>query len=180
MNNSKFKIQNSKLAQAPWHLAGSAALLLSARGAVALVHYEASPVGPYDEWARCVLTARGPRVVEMLVTSPDSMRAGRENWGFPKRLAQLKWKKHAGRVSFEAPAAIYRLRACGPRFPLRVKFFCVQTLGGQDVRVPFELGGKARLAWRGRQMALLIEEFVFKEKEAEEVRSQKISGPSSF
>ncbi|HEY0073370.1 MAG TPA: hypothetical protein VGB77_04650, partial [Abditibacteriaceae bacterium] len=68
----------------PWTLTGSMALLWSQRGALMLVHYESSPVGPYDEWARGVLTRQGPRIVEMLVTSEDSSRSGRENWGFPK------------------------------------------------------------------------------------------------
>ncbi len=159
---SSFIPPPSSLAPSPWLLTGSAALLLSARGAIMLVHYESSPVGPYDEWACCVMTMRGPRVVEMLVTSADSVRAGRENWGFPKQLAPLKWQRRGARVSFESPSAIYRLGACGPRFPVRVKFFCVQTLDGEDVRVPFELEGAARLAWRGRQIAVVIEDFAMK------------------
>lgn len=126
-----------------------------------LVHYETSPVGPYDEWARGVLTLQGPRIVEMLVTSEDSMRGGRENWGFPKRLAGLDWRQNEERVEFQKAYETYRLRAWGPRFPLRAKGFCVQTLNGEDVRVPMFMEGKAQLAWRGRQMAFLIENFVF-------------------
>ena len=127
-----------------------------------LVNYQSSPVGPYDEWARCIMTWRGPRVMEMLVTSADSMRAGRENWGFPKQVAHLKWQRRGGQVEFHSAHEIYRLRVCGPRLPLRVKFFCVQTLDGEDVRVPFELEGAAQLAWRGRQIAVVIEDFAMK------------------
>ncbi len=126
-----------------------------------LVHYETSPVGPYDEWARGVLTGQGPRIVEMLVTSQDSMRGGRENWGFPKQLAALHWKQRGNYIEFQGESETYRLRAWGPHFPLSAKGFCVQTLNGQDVRVPLKIKGQARLAWRGRQAALLVENFVF-------------------
>jgi hypothetical protein len=162
MGNSKPSTQNSQLSfPPPWRLSGSMALLLSKRGAVMVVHYESSPVGPYDEWAVGVLTRRGPRIVEMLVTSEDSRRGGRENWGFPKELASLQWRQLGKHLEFQTVREIYRLRAWGPGFPLSAKGFCVQTLNGQEVRVPMQIQGRARLAWRGRQIALLIEEFVF-------------------
>lgn len=146
---------------APWHLTGSAALLLSKSGGVALVHYETSPVGSYEEFARGILTRRGPRVVEMLVTSEASRRGGRENWGFPKELAALSWQKRGARVEFRKSGEVFRFRVCGPRFPVRLRFFCVQTLQNQDVRVPFFIEGGARLAWRGRQIAVLLDDFIF-------------------
>lgn len=162
MTNSNLKTHDPNLPfPPPWRLTGSAALILSRRGAVTLVHYESAPVGPYDEWARSVLTLRGPRVVKMLVTSSNSMRAGRQNWGFPKQLANLQWQQLGPRIVFSGSRQTYRLRAWGPRFPLRANLFCVQTLNGQDVIVPLSLQGRARLAWRGRQAALLIEDFVF-------------------
>lgn len=162
MCNSKLKIQHSKLPfSPPWTLTGSLALLFSKRGAVMLVHYDSSPVGPYDEWARGMLTRQGPRIVEMLVTSEDSRRAGRENWGFPKQLANLCWKRQGKRIKFQTESKTYRLRACGLQFPLSLKGFCVQTLNGQDVRVPMSIEGQGRLAWRGRQAALLVEKFIF-------------------
>jgi hypothetical protein len=145
----------------PWTLTGSMALLWSQRGTIMLVHYESSPVGPYDEWARGVLTGQGPRIVEMLVTSEHSRRGGRENWGFPKQLAHLHWQQRGKRIEFQSESRMYRFRACGPRFPLSAGGFCVQTLNGQDVRVPLKIKGQARLAWRGRQVALLVENFVF-------------------
>jgi hypothetical protein len=150
----------------PWILTGSAVALLSSRGVILLAHYETSPVGAYDEWALGVLTVRGPCIVEMLVTSALSMRGGRENWGFPKQLANLKWTQRGAHVEFCAENDIYRLRACGPRFPLSLRGFCTQTLNGQEVRVPLFLQGKARMAWRGKQIALLIEDFIFEVKEA--------------
>ena len=136
-------------------------MLFSKRGAVMLVHYDSSPVGPYDEWAHGVLTRQGPRIVEMMVTSENSMRAGRENWGFPKRLANVHWRQYEKRIEFQTESEIYHLRVWGPHFPLNAKGFCVQTLNGQDVRVPMQIQGQARLAWRGRQVALLVEKFVF-------------------
>ena len=160
MSHSEFTIQNSQFKIA-WLLTGSAALLLSPRGLVALVHYETSPVGPYDEWARIVFTRSGPRVVDMAVTSEESMHAGRANWGFPKRLAKLSWKRSGARLEFWTESENYRLRLRGPRLPMRAKFFCVQTLEGREVRVPLKSSGQARIAWRGRQIALLIEDFVF-------------------
>ncbi len=160
-DNFELTTPNSKLPQAPWRLTGNAALLLSNSGGAALVRYQTSPVGAYEEFARCVLTKRGPRVVEMLVTSEKARRGGIENWGFPKQLADLRWQQRAKRIEFRKGDAVYRLRAFGPRIPLCVRFFCVQTLNNQEVRVPFSLRGKARLAWRGRQIALLVEDFVF-------------------
>jgi len=172
----QLKTQNSNLITPPWLLTGSAAAFLSPRGVVLLAHYETSPVGPYDEWALGVLTLRGPRIVEMLVTSALSMRGGRENWGFPKQLANLKWARRGVNIEFRAENEIYRLRACGPRFPIRLRGFCAQTLNGHDVRVPLSLWGRARFAWRGKQIALLIEDFVFEVKEAEALTRHPRSG----
>jgi hypothetical protein len=154
-------LHSSSTIPPPWTLTGSAAVLLSRRGAVMLVHYETSPVGSYNEWALAVLTTRGPRVVDMAVTSEASCRGGRENWGFPKRLANLQWRQRGARIEFRGESEIYRLRAFGPCFALCVRAWCVQMLGGRDVRVPFLLRGDARLAWRGRQLALLVEDFEF-------------------
>ena len=162
MGDSKLLAQNSQLSfPPPWTLTGSMALLLSKRGVEMLVHYESSPVGPYDEWALGVLSFQGPRIIDMLVTSEDSMRGGRENWGFPKRLAALAWNQDEKRIEFQKAREKYRLHAWGPRLPLHFKGVCVQTLNGQNVRVPMAIRGQARLAWRGRQMTLLVENFFF-------------------
>lgn len=161
MRKQVFPSSNFSSPAPPWNLTGSAALLLSKSGGVALVHYETSPVGPYDEFSCGILTRRGPRVVEMLVTSDASRRGGRENWGFPKELGALSWQKRGAHIKFRNGGEIFRFRAWGPRFPVRLRFFCVQTLRNQDVRVPFLIIGKVRLAWHGRQITLLLEDFNF-------------------
>jgi hypothetical protein len=147
----------------PWDLRGAALVMLdkSSDGLrlLALVHYSDSPVGTYDERAVVALTRRGPSVIEMQVTSVDSMRGGRINWGYPKTLARLRWQRHNGRVVFTTQQGRLRARACGPAFPVRLRAWSAQTLHGHPVRVPFRLQGRARLAFVGRRIALLVEPF---------------------
>lgn len=142
---------------APWYLTGAALLLPSSRGALALVHYEDSPVGPYDELAIAVPTWRGPRVVTMLVTSDASRRGGRAIWGYPKELSRLDWTRHDRHVIFSHGRRTWRVRVCGPALPLRLRAWTIQTRDGQRVRVPWAVSGRLRLAWQGRRPALLLE-----------------------
>ena len=104
----------SSIPPPPWNLRGSALIFLqraSTRTAahaafsqvwpswlprvLALVHYDDSPVGAYDERAVVALTWRGAAVVEMQVNRELSRRGGRENWGYPKTLAQLSWREYS-------------------------------------------------------------------------------------
>jgi len=75
---------------APWELAGSALVFLdfSQRrlGVHALVHYDSSPVGAYDERALAVLTRRGPSVVQMQVNSQAEL-------GLPENAGRFKLAK---------------------------------------------------------------------------------------
>ena len=145
----------------PWDLQGTAiALLHGWRSVLALVDYEASPVGPYDEVAVITLTRRGPSVMKMWVNTPASMIGGRRGWGFPKRLAPLRWQRQDQRIMFEAGKGKYRVRACGPSLPIRAHSWSVQVLDGRAVRVPLRVSGRIRIAWRGRQIVLLIESLV--------------------
>jgi hypothetical protein len=128
-------------------------------GSLALVHYDHSPVGPYNELALAVLTSRGPSVVQMPVTSPASMIGGRRIWGFPKSLAHLHWQRQGNRITFRTGKKQWRARAVGPRIPLRLRASSTQKLNGEWVRVPFEITGHVRLAWYGRRLAVLLEAF---------------------
>jgi hypothetical protein len=154
-----------KIPDAPWHLTGSALGLLhisfSQRqlGALALVHYDHSPVGTYNELTLAVLSRRGPTVVQMPVTSPASMIGGRRIWGFPKTLADIRWQRTGERITFRAGKKQWRARTVGPRIPLRLRASSTQQLNGEWVRVPFEMKGRARLAFSGRQLAVLLEAF---------------------
>jgi hypothetical protein len=128
-------------------------------GVLALVHYDTSPVGSYNEMAVAVLTRHGPSVVQMPVSLRASMIGGRRNWGFPKTLAPLNWQQHGKRITFKAGGKQYRARVFGPSFPLRLRTASTQKLHGESVRVPVEITGRVRLAWCGRHIAVLMESF---------------------
>ena len=145
---------------APWHLNGQAvAFLASPLKLRLLVNYALSPVGPYLEHALSVPTILGPRVIQMSVNSELSKIGGRAIWGYPKTLEVLSWWRNGERLIFRRENQEFRLRLCGPSFPIAAPFWTVQTLNGADVRVPAKLQATARLAFRGRQMAIFLEEF---------------------
>lgn len=145
---------------APWHLTGQAiSFLASPLKLRLLVNYASSPVGPYLEHAISVPTWLGPRVVQMSVDSEASKNGGREIWGYPKTLEQLSWERDGNRLVFRRENQIFRLRIWGPSFPIAAPFWTAQTLNGADVRVPASLKARARLASRGRQLAIFLEEF---------------------
>jgi hypothetical protein len=146
--------------QALWVLRGSGVLLLrSARYALALVHYEASPVGAYDEFAVIKFSWRGPRVIKMPVNSAASREAGRTLWGFPKTLENLSWKRKGRYIVFRRQRERFRFRTTKISFPMRAEVWTNQTLRGQNVRVPCVISGRARIAFRGKQWAWFLEEF---------------------
>lgn len=145
---------------APWRLTGQAvAFLASPLTLRLLVNYQTSPVGPYLEHALARPTWRGPHVFQMSVTLEDSLIGGREIWGFPKTLENLRWQKNGARIIFRRENQIFRLRVCGPRFPLSLPFWTMQDLRGHAVRVPGNIRAMAQFAFRGRQLALLLCEF---------------------
>jgi hypothetical protein len=155
----------TEIPDAPWHLSGAALgtaahfVLTTTIRRLALVHYDHSPGRTYNELALAVLTARGPSVVQMPVTSPASMIGGRRIWGFPKSLAHLHWQRQGNRITFRTGKKQWRARAVGPRIPLRLRASSTQKLNGEWVRVPFEITGHVRLAWYGRRLAVLLEAF---------------------
>ena len=97
---------------APWTLEGRGIILpywlnrhwmgdyfphYSGRFGVAMwVDYYTSPVGPYREWLFIPgkrINAKGKHycVSHIVVDSPESMLAGRANWGMPKELGHFSW-----------------------------------------------------------------------------------------
>jgi hypothetical protein len=154
----------------PWRLRGQAVFLLDTKHPVlGLIHYSDSPVGSYDELAGFAFTLRGlkfsgPRVVRMWVNAERALRGGRHGWGFPKQMAQLGWESDGARVTFRAARKEWqqqwRFRAFGLAVPLHLRAWTVQRYRGESVRVPVVVAGSARLAFRGRQWAVLIEDFV--------------------
>lgn len=144
----------------PWVLTGQAACFMQAPFQVRLlVNYEYSPVGPYVEHGLVRWSPGGPHVFQMSVTSPDSVVAGRANWGFPKVLEPLKWHNDGKRIQFSGHGEPVNLKPWGPRLPLKLKFSCIQDLHGQRVQVKGRISARGRLAWRGRQLALLLDGF---------------------
>lgn len=92
----------------PWTLRGHGLVALyapapgSPLGALMLLRYTSSPVGPYDEllWVEApTSTPAGPRprVRSIVVSTPESVEWGRRNWGIPKRLAGFGWEGGPGR-----------------------------------------------------------------------------------
>ncbi|BDP40935.1 hypothetical protein DAETH_09040 [Deinococcus aetherius] len=119
----------------PWTLRGHGLVALyapapgSLLGALMLLRYASSPVGPYDEllWVEAPTPSpAGPRlqVRSIFVSTRESMVWGRRNWGLPKRLAGFEWEGEPGRgqvrVTGEDGRAVAHL-ACqwsGPRLPV--------------------------------------------------------------
>lgn len=153
---------------APWTLTGEALVMLrDAKTVLALVNYHTSPVGPYRELAEACLVRRskyfGPGVVKMWVDSVGSMALGRAIWGFPKTRRAMAWESNRRRIKFRASDGTkvlwWRARTFGPAFAIALRGFCVQELEGQAVKVPIVFRGRARLALRGKQLAIAVEEF---------------------
>jgi hypothetical protein len=142
----------------PWHLRGTAVVLPhGVLGVLALVHYEASPVGSYDELAVITLTRRGPSVVAMYVNSAASAHGGQRGWGYPKQLRSLRWRRRGQRVLFRAGQRQWLVRPWGPAFPARINAWTAQTLNGCLVRAPVRVVGRVQMAWNGRRLALVVE-----------------------
>ncbi len=128
-------------------------------GALALVSYRASPVGPYGElvivpgWLRY----RGKRhytVARIYVTTSVSAVNGRRNWGLPKQLAEIRFEPAGPRIHRvtvrvnEEPALDLRLKGRGPAFPLGSRIVparLVQHLNGRIYSTV--VSGSGRLRW---------------------------------
>ncbi|RYG66149.1 hypothetical protein EON80_16000 [bacterium] len=144
----------------PWKLRGEAVALLAPSFRLRLlVNYHESPVGPYREHALVSFGWRGPSVTQMSVDSLNSVVWGRRNWGFPKVFEPLRWVTKAKHICFERSTSRFRIRKTCLRFPLALPFWTIQNLDGRIVRVPATLIGQARIGFRGRQIAIILDEF---------------------
>jgi hypothetical protein len=147
----------------PWRLHGEAVVLLRDwRRGLALVKYFDSPVGPYLEHAEVTLQRGskyfGPHVTRMEVSSTHSMREGRRIWGFPKTMQLIAWRRRGAHLEVESDA-VWRFRLASWKFPVALAGWTWQNRDGEEVKVPCHLSGTARLAWRGRQWALFVDNF---------------------
>ncbi|WP_288433357.1 hypothetical protein [uncultured Deinococcus sp.] len=118
-------------APAPWTLRGRGWLALyrlrPARvGALLLVRYAASPVGPYDElmWVEApIATPAGgrPSIRRIVVSTAASVTWGRRNWAIPKAQASFDWSV-LGQVRVTdadgEPYAHLAFRRAGPDLPV--------------------------------------------------------------
>ncbi len=102
-------------------------------GALMVVRYRSSPVGPYDELlftpGRYAVNVQGRlerhwSVTRIFVSSSESVLGGRRNWGLPKELAELDVRAGRGGSSEAVTCTangrrVFRaeLRALGPRLP---------------------------------------------------------------
>jgi len=137
-------------------------------GAQAWVHYQASPVGAYDEYLVALLQRVGkkwgPHVIEMPVSLAASMICGRANWGFPKTVRALKYLRQ-GRdnlgVRFEDEGRVRLFRLSRFWLPFAAPMWTVQVLEGRSVRIAMSIRGRARLCWSRRRLGLCVEDFRF-------------------
>lgn len=130
---------------APWTLRGSGAVALFARplGALMLIRYASSPVGPYDEllWLRPCFSPRGPfpGVERIVVDVPASVEGGRRNWAIPKQRAEFAWRGEQAEVHWPDGTLYARLRVgrvLGQTLPLRLGWLPrrLRTLAQHDER----------------------------------------------
>ena len=115
----------------PWTLRGRGWLALyrlrpAGVGALLLVRYAASPVGPYDElmWVEApIATPVGgrPSIRRIVVSTAASVTWGRRNWAIPKAQATFDWSV-PGQVRVTGaggePCAHLAFRRAGPALPV--------------------------------------------------------------
>lgn len=154
----------SEIPPAPWTLHGESLAFLHRDetgkiGVRAFVHYIDSPVGAYHEALFAVLTKRGVRVTQMPVTLERSMIGGRAIWGFPKTLENIEYSMFENRVVVRFRNATIHARLSHFSFPIKLRAWTIQTLEGEDVRVPIAIRGRVFFAWRGRKLGVCLRDF---------------------
>ena len=101
-------------------------------GAVILVDYATSPVGPYQELLFIPGLFRFGNIVsfsisKIYVSTSDSVWNGRRNWGIPKELADFSFASNpdgSRTISVrcgDQPVLTLRAKAWGPRVPITTK-----------------------------------------------------------
>ncbi|WP_337193107.1 hypothetical protein [Deinococcus xianganensis] len=84
---------------APWNLSGRGVVAVYGgreAGALMLVRYAQSGVGPYDELLWVSLSG-APQVTRIVVSTQQSLVWGRRNWAIPKSRADFAWEGAPGR-----------------------------------------------------------------------------------
>lgn len=114
--------------------------------------YDESPVGPYRELAVAEPARLGTRVgmcvTTMVVTTAESRRAGRANWGLPKELGTLEWL-HDGDarvLRWIERDVVLRAIPVGLPLPALVPFRTLQRRADGPVSALARLRGLARPA----------------------------------
>lgn len=136
-------------------------------GAVMLVDYKYSDVGPYGEFLfiPSKFKYKGKRlntISKIYVSSMDSVVNGRENWGIPKEQADFCFetisenKEHVSITKDGIKIADFIIEAGGPKFPVSTKlmpFPLVQKIDERTLYTNFFGRGTGRLA-RVRKMRI--------------------------
>ncbi len=118
---------------------------------VVAVSFASSPVGPYLELAVGEPARLGVRpgwcITTMVVDSAASRLGGRLNWGFPKELGTLVWRRDGTEreLRWVERDIVVRGRARGLPLPILVPVRTLQRRGDGPVVVPGGLRGRGRL-----------------------------------
>ncbi|MDQ3355080.1 MAG: acetoacetate decarboxylase family protein [Actinomycetota bacterium] len=119
---------------------------------VVAVCFSESPVGPYlelaiGEPARLGLRA-GWCITTMVVDSAEARSGGRLNWGFPKELGTLVWRRDGAEreLRWVERDLVIRGRPGGPPLPIMAPVRTLQRRGDGPVVVPGRMRGRVRLA----------------------------------
>ena len=154
---------------APWSLAGESVVTLArcserlgpvpcgltsvpGPALIAAVSFSESPVGPYLELVIAEPARLGMRVgwcvTTMVVDSPESRVGGRLNWGFPKELGSLTWRRDGSWIELHwvERDIVVRGRPGGPPLPGLAPVRMLQHRSDGPVVIPGRLRGRAKLA----------------------------------
>ncbi|MDR9391446.1 MAG: acetoacetate decarboxylase family protein [Trueperaceae bacterium] len=113
-------------------MGGPAGRFVGGPGVVLAVRYATSDVGPYDELAslpgrvRFGASATFASVARIVVSTPESVAAGRAHWALPKALATFTWRERADGERLEVctpdgvPLFAATFAAFGPSLPVAV------------------------------------------------------------
>jgi hypothetical protein len=115
--------------------------------------YATSPVGPYVELAVVEPVRLGARpgscATVMVVDTAASLDEGRARWSFPKQLGTLEWSPGGdGTARLRWPEGDVELsgRPIGPRAPVPLPTWCLQSGAAGVVATGALVRGRARLA----------------------------------
>lgn len=154
---------------APWSLAGETLVSLARGGEhsgllpwglqavpgptlIVATCFSESPVGPYLELAIAEPARLGMRlgwcITTMVVDSADARRGGRLNWGFPKEIGTLTWRRDGARreLRWAEREVVVAGRPAGPPLPGLAPVRMLQHRSDGPVVVPGWLRGRVRLA----------------------------------